>query len=167
MSGLIRPPRVPEEQYDYEIKKQVKLCTICNKYVPFSDFGKAVERRHGLRGECKPCRKDGYKNDPNRVRYTELDKARRENNILCARIYVKEYLQSHPCVDCEEEDWIVLEFDHVRDEKFIAISRMVAQAYRLDLIIEEIEKCEVRCANCHRRKTYERGNYWRVKELTA
>lgn len=62
------------------------------------------------------------------------------------------YLLSHPCVDCGEDDPVVLEFDHVRGVKKRAVAAMVCYASKKTLL-DEIEKCEVRCANCHRRKT--------------
>lgn len=68
------------------------------------------------------------------------------------RSFVVEYLSKHPCIDCGEKDIVVLEFDHKQD-KIEAISRMTRGFYSLDTIVNEIKKCEVRCANCHRRKT--------------
>ena len=66
---------------------------------------------------------------------------------------VQEYLETHPCVDCGESDPVVLEFDHVRGEKVMDIAGMKARAASLFTIDNEIAKCDVRCANCHRRKT--------------
>jgi len=65
------------------------------------------------------------------------------------------YLLEHPCVDCRLSDIRVLEFDHLRDKKF-CIGSM--REHSVDSIINEIAKCEVRCANCHRIKTLERLN---------
>ena len=62
-----------------------------------------------------------------------------------------DYLKKHPCVDCGEKDPIVLEFDHLKD-KLIEVSRLV-QYTSMNKMQNEIEKCEIRCANCHRRKT--------------
>jgi hypothetical protein len=70
--------------------------------------------------------------------------------------HVRSYLATHPCVDCGETDVIVLEFDHVRGKKRDSISRMLACGVSVATIDKEIAKCDVRCANCHRRKTHER-----------
>lgn len=75
---------------------------------------------------------------------------------------VYDYLLSHPCVDCGCSDIRVLEFDHVYGEKIDAVSHMLSQSCGWPRIMSEIAKCEVRCANCHRIKTYERGGWWRV-----
>lgn len=63
------------------------------------------------------------------------------------------YLSAHPCVDCGESDPVVLEFDHVRGEKCHNIGHMLADGKSWTRISGEIEKCEVRCANCHKRVT--------------
>lgn len=65
--------------------------------------------------------------------------------------FVWDYLKEHPCVDCKESNPIVLEFDHL-DDKVYQISDMLKDNHGIDSIKLEIEKCEVRCANCHRKK---------------
>lgn len=79
-----------------------------------------------------------------------------------ARQYVVDYLKSHPCIDCGEPDIIVLDFDHLGDKKD-DISNLIGHARSLSVIIKEIDKCVVRCANCHRRKTAIELNSYRVK----
>ena len=74
--------------------------------------------------------------------------------------YLVAYLRAHPCVDCGEEDPIVLEFDHLRDKKF-GISKGL-QDRSWQSVLDEIAKCEVVCANCHRRRTAKRGGFTRA-----
>lgn len=64
-----------------------------------------------------------------------------------------DYLKFHPCVDCGESDPFILEFDHVSGLKKESISNLAKRRSSVKKIIDEIAKCEVRCANCHRRKT--------------
>lgn len=71
--------------------------------------------------------------------------------------YVSKYLENHPCVDCGEKDIIVLEFDHLFDKEE-NIANAIYRAWSLERIQKKIDKCEVRCANCHRRITYKRRN---------
>ena len=75
------------------------------------------------------------------------------------RLYT--YLSSHPCVDCGQTDIRCLEFDHVRGNKSYSIATLIKRAASWSAIEAEITKCEVRCVNCHRRKTLERGKWWR------
>lgn len=72
---------------------------------------------------------------------------------------ILKHLGSHPCIDCGEGDPVVLEFDHVRGKKKMNVSRMV-KTCGLVTLNEEIAKCDVRCANCHRRVTAKRNGNW-------
>jgi hypothetical protein len=67
---------------------------------------------------------------------------------------VFEYLRANPCTDCGETDISVLEFDH-RDRalKELTVAELITQGYSLERVMREIAKCDVRCANCHRRRT--------------
>ncbi len=72
------------------------------------------------------------------------------------REFIKNYLLDHPCVDCSNKDLRVLDFDHIKGNKVDSISRLVRNAVSLETLKVEIEKCEVRCSNCHRIVTFER-----------
>jgi len=89
----------------------------------------------------------------NSVDYKE--RARRRNDAVrkANRAFVAAYLSEHPCVDCGERDVLVLEFDHVRGVKKANVTDLVREACSRRRLVLEIEKCEVRCANCHRRRT--------------
>ncbi len=70
--------------------------------------------------------------------------------------FVDRVKRMYNCVDCGESNPVVLEFDHVRGKKRRAIADMVGNYYSIETIKKEIRKCEIRCANCHRKKTHER-----------
>jgi len=53
-----------------------------------------------------------------------------------------------------------LDFNHVRGVKLFNISQDPKRAW--DVILSEIAKCEVLCANCHRIHTYE-NQHWQKK----
>lgn len=84
-------------------------------------------------------------------------RARRRNHEFILR-----YLKEHPCVDCGEDDPVVLEFDHVKGEKEASVTFLGNQCRPIKTIKAEIAKCEVRCANCHRRKTVAAVNGFRA-----
>ena len=55
---------------------------------------------------------------------------------------------------------MVLEFDHRGDKSFNIAKGLRDRGW--DDLLEEIAKCDVVCANCHRRRTAVRGRYARV-----
>lgn len=73
-------------------------------------------------------------------------------NILRGKLW--DYLKDKKCIDCGESDPVVLEFDH-RDgsTKIATVSILVGRGASWENIELEINKCDIRCANCHRRKT--------------
>lgn len=83
------------------------------------------------------------------------DKKRSRQSINQERnyAYIWAYKCSHPCVDCGEKDPIVLEFDHRAGTKLFNIGEG-GRHRSMHNLKAEIEKCDVRCANCHRRKTW-------------
>lgn len=72
-----------------------------------------------------------------------------------------EFLRTHPCTDCGEGDPVVLDFDHLPGQpKRFEIARAINASTRSWATISaEIEKCEVVCANCHRRRTARRAGH--------
>ncbi len=113
---------------------------------------------------CKLCLAEANKTHYQNNKQVYLERALTRNARVNAenkrRLYT--YLSSHPCVDCGQTDVRVLEFDHVRGNKSASITRMLASS-DWSTIETEIAKCEVRCANCHRIKTLERGKWWRSR----
>jgi hypothetical protein len=90
------------------------------------------------------------------------------------RISVKErnraqmtaYLAGKGCADCGETDPVVLEFDH-RGDKAGNIADMVSCLTAWGTILKELEKCQIRCANCHRRKTARQFGWYRARSSEA
>ncbi len=79
------------------------------------------------------------------------------------RAWILDYLAAHPCVDCGEADPVVLEFDH-RDpaSKVGNIGDIVGKSgWGLARLQAEVEKCDVRCCNCHRRRTVAKQHWKR------
>lgn len=113
-------------------------------------------KKTGLRSVwCRPCRRaygrEHYYRDPEPYRARARERRRRE--IPRIRAAIDEYVRSHPCVDCGETDATVLDFDHRdRAEKVDVVSRL-ARGTSMRAVIAEMDKCDVRCAKCHRRKT--------------
>lgn len=139
----------------------MKTCTCCNKIKRESEFNFKIKSRGTLQLHCRSCSRIYVRNHYKNNTEYYLNKARRRNKKFRAilRKYLWNYLKNHPCTDCGEKDPTVLEFDHIRD-KDIAVSMLVKYA-SMSRMVTEVEKCEVRCANCHRRKTAIQFGYYK------
>lgn len=132
----------------------MKVCTKCKKQKPLSEFNFKIKKLGLRQYQCVECTRAFVKSHYERNRDYYLRKARKRNTINRseAQSYIRSYLLQHPCVDCGESDTTVLEFDH-RKNKFKEVAELIRGRYPLLKVKEEVEKCDVRCANCHRRKT--------------
>lgn len=71
------------------------------------------------------------------------------------RQFLAELKVERGCADCGYDAHpAALDFDHVRGEKKFNIAHGVTRKW--DKLLQEIEKCDVVCANCHRIRTYNR-----------
>lgn len=135
----------------------MKQCKKCKKFKPETSFFKCKIVKCGLRSKCKQCCTDytrSYRSTiTGKKKHKKSQKASWLRRRTKARQFIREYLSTHPCVDCKESRWQVLEFDHVRGKKLHNIATMVISGRTIIRLQKEIEKCEVRCANCHRLKT--------------
>ena len=133
-------------------------CRTCGQLKASTEFPRRSRTSHRLQTWCKECF-SAYKAERHRKNHDrEMRRIRRNQEIrlVANRALVAEYLLAHPCVDCGETDRAVLEFDHVRGVKVGDVSAMVKAGYPWAKIEAEIAKCDVRCANCHRRVTNRR-----------
>ncbi len=113
---------------------------------------------------CKACQNEYVRSHYQAYRTKYIQKARLRNAAQ-SKIngdFLIEYLSQHPCVDCGEDDIVVLEFDHQRD-KLLNVSVLSREGYSLDKLKQEIAKCEVVCANCHRRRTAKQFGWYKLR----
>lgn len=91
-----------------------------------------------------------------RIKLLPVRKESRKRGVVRNRKYIDDFLKENACIDCGNNDVRVLEFDHVKGIKVGNISNAIRNAWSLDKLKEEINKCEIRCCNCHRIITIER-----------
>lgn len=144
----------------------MKLCNSCNTSKPNDAFSWRNKAQGKLQSKCKDCQKEygrsHYKRNPEP--YKKRQKTRVPIVKIATRQYIWTYLENHCCVDCGEDDPMVLDFDHLRDKEF-NIAHAARNGMSLQRLSAEIEKCEVRCSNCHRRRTAKvRGWYSRIQK---
>jgi hypothetical protein len=144
----------------------VKHCNFCNSDRDESDFHWRNKSR-GIRiSKCRFCSSEYSKNHYRKNKKMYLRKAQKHNSAKADALtkFLLEYLKTHPCLDCGETDLVVLQFDHVKGEKKFNITSRTGHR-NFEEVLKEIKKCEVRCANCHLKKTAERGNWRRHRFL--
>lgn len=134
-----------------------KIFGTCKAEKDIEDFNK---KGNGRQSYCKKCQKE-YKDShylQNKAAYIEKSMKRRKE----MQQFVWEILCRSECKDCCNDNPILLDFDHVRGEKFAEVTVMAKYGYSKKAILEEIAKCEIVCANCHRIRTYNRSGSYRL-----
>lgn len=128
---------------------------VCNKCGDFEEH--TVKNNGKVQAYCRKCNTEYQK------KWYADHKEQHDRKVRIAekarRLKIREVLQAIkavPCADCGiKYPYYVMQFDHLREKDFViaTASRMV---YSLDRILEETEKCEVVCANCHAERTHQR-----------
>lgn len=138
------------------------ICTICKESKEELEFYFRAGVGSKRRAECKLCFNKRHRSyyDKNKLKCIQDINKRRAVKFA----HIINYLKIHPCVDCGESDPVVLQFDHIKGIKKFNVSEGTCRP--LSSLISEMEKCEIRCANCHLRATAKRGN-WRKFRFTS
>ena len=141
------------------MSEELRRCGRCLSLKPAAEFAWRRRARHQRHNMCRPCHSAYHREHylANKQRYVDQARASKQRLRLERTRFLFEYFAAHPCTDCGEPDPMVLEFDHLdAGTKAFTIGQSIP--YRnWPSILEEIEKCEVVCANCHRRRTARRG----------
>ena len=118
----------------------MKLCSRCEEEKDLTEFYKRTQRKDGYAAWCKNCANE----------YSA-------ERVKVWRLQTKIRLVAHfgnCCVDCGNSyPPFVMDFDHKNpsQKKFAISSSKIAKWER---ILEEANKCELVCANCHRVRTH-------------
>lgn len=137
--------------------KSMRVCTKCQKNKPEDEFYWYDKKRTRREYRCKECCKDAKKVHY-KTSYENRQKQRERSALIRARnrAYLTQWLKEHPCVDCNNADIRVLQFDHIEPLRGTKKKRVTAMlGVNLQKLQEEIDKCEIRCANCHMIRTRE------------
>lgn len=140
------------------------LCNKCQVDKELSNFSFKDKGKGSRKRICKLChanyRRQHYLQNKEKYILKAQNWNLKQKEVLSKFLYEK--LSQSECIDCGEKDIIVLEFDHLSNKKF-GIAEMYKNRYSLTAIESEIEKCVVRCANCHRRKTAKEIGFWKYR----
>ncbi len=136
------------------------ICRGCGVEKPLEQFNERAEETGARSTLCRLCTA-AYQRRwylANRTDLIERARLHRKQAKAENRARANLYLREHPCIDCGETDSVVLDFDHTRDKRR-EISKMINEGFLWSTIELEIAKCDVRCANCHARKTARERGY--------
>lgn len=124
----------------------MKECKTCKQVKELTEFSPHKGGKQGRQPRCRKCV------------HAETVKKKQ-----AARAWLVDFFKSNHCSDCGNSDLRVLEFDHTQDNKRACVADLVARGYALHVVKEEVAKCDVVCANCHRIRTISRlESSWRV-----
>ncbi len=138
---------------------KTKICPKCETELPLDDihFASRYDRKEKMfQHICRKCqsvyRKEHY--DKNKQKY--IDKAKVFTQSIIK--WFIEYKKTLKCKECGENRYWVLDFHH-RDpkEKDIEVSVLLRKGNKTK-ILQEIEKCDVLCSNCHRDLHFKENN---------
>ena len=124
-----------------------KLCAICK-------VNTSVKNSNGTnKAYCKECR-----NLKARLNWSKRGKEVKSESNRKIDVVINDRKKA-PCADCGViYPPYITDFDHVNHEtKLMNISRMRSKHMAIGKIIEEMDKCDVVCANCHRERTNKRN----------
>ena len=117
---------------------ETKICTKCGKELSLDQFNWRDKSKGTRRSECKTCHNNYMKQ-----KYKEKQVVVQELKAQCS------------CAKCGDKRGYVLDYHHINpNEKEEGVARMVSNNYTLNKVYNEIEKCVVLCANCHREYHY-------------
>ena len=131
----------------------MKCCTKCGIEKDEPAFSR--RSKNGPRfNQCKVCVKAYQADHYQKSKQQYFDR----NARYCKQVsLIISSLKQKPCADCEKSypPW-VMDFDHREEEiKDKDVSRLTGNS-SLGIVLREIEKCDVVCANCHRQRTHAR-----------
>lgn len=139
-----------------------KNCSTCGQRQPLTEFNRRAQAPDGLQARCRSCARRWYR--LNTEAHKKNTRRRRLEYAVEVRREMMAFFNEHPCVDCGEQDVRCLDFDHRGDLlKSANVGYLLSQGNAWARIQVEMAKCEVRCANCHRKITSQRAGDWRAR----
>ena len=147
----------------------MRICTKCGNEKLESDFFIRDSKSRRLHSQCKVChqthRKLYYKQHYEKYKAEYLKRAKTRRSALRQefRTRMLAYLSDKSCVLCGESDIRTLDFDHLNpDTKKFNISQAARLGHDWQKVQDEISKCRILCANCHRKHTSTQAKWYKA-----
>jgi hypothetical protein len=136
-----------------------RTCNQCGLSLPANkDYFKTHSSNRGLEAVCKSCQR------LNARAYEQVKNSNGIRGVVDRRVKLRTFLDQTKlesgCVVCGYNSHpAALDFDHLPGANKVATIAKLFSGLKDDLLLEEIKKCEVVCANCHRVRTATRQQY--------
>lgn len=117
------------------------------------DFVKTQEHRRAATQRWRSTNREHDLARQKKYDSTDARKASRKGQYRKRKEFIAATKGLAGCVDCHERDPVVLDFDHRPGERKLFNIGTTAMGVSQLRLLAEIAKCDVRCANCHRRIT--------------
>jgi len=148
--------------------QRIKKCYKCKKNIPITGFNRNKARKDSLQTSCKNCQRKLSRNyyELNKKRCIEVIGINKRRRALENYIEIVTRYLNVPCVDCKTVYHPAsMVFDHrAGSVKNIyrnqGVNYLIRDGYSKKAIKEEIDKCDVRCQNCHFLKTSKDFKHW-------
>jgi hypothetical protein len=128
---------------------QLDVCVDCNQDKPIKEFKRDRSLYSGRKPWCKTRGEINHKSDYT-IKYGTKVNIRRTTDRKVIADKLLEYKLAHPCSVCGESEPCCIDFHHTNTtQKDFTISSFKKKHWLK--VLNEIEKCIVLCANCHRK----------------
>lgn len=142
---------------------EIRRCSQCKQEKELSKefFNTRDKLGKKFRTDCKECQ---------HLKQSEAYQKKAQVYKACSQKYravlkeqnqklLWEFLLENPCVRCGETNPVILDLDHLRDKRY-EISDII-KWHKWDSVLREIDKCQVLCVGCHRKKTAKDFGYYK------
>ncbi len=137
--------------------EKTKVCNVCKEEKPYSEYHKHKQCKDGVHATCKPCNlarsRKWYEENKERVRPVQNEKTKQKSKDR-KREWVEK--MGDKCQDCGQQfPDVCYDFHRIGGKDANPSAALRWNRIRME---EELSKCVLLCANCHRLRHFDGGN---------
>ena len=127
---------------------ELRQCYGCKEMKTLDAFPKSKRESGGRRYQCYLCKREQDKNRPSSRLLMREHRGRQQSRAVAI---LDDYRRTHPCPRCGESEPAALDFHHVDPSVKSGPIMVIAKNGTMQKLREELAKCIILCANCHRK----------------
>ncbi len=123
-----------------------RRCSMCGLWKRQSGFHNSRTSQFSYCRDCRRSYDRRYYHERGKAARRERQRAR----VRAARMWMDSLKEGRPCADCGEvfPVW-VMHWDHLPGYDKVGCIGTLVGSHARTLVLEELKKCELVCANCH------------------